>query len=123
MKKQMEKHIVLLSIMMAIVIIISVIFIMKWPVIFQRGNPIPYLISIVQLNDNKTYMLVEDNPMVFITKRDNYEELLAYIEESNEVAYDEQMGSGYIFRSDEKVITITSEIYWRNYYVWTMSIK
>jgi len=98
--------------------------ILNWSVIFQKGNPIPFVRSILQLNSNQTYIQVQDdNPIIYITKRDNYDQLHKYIEDNYDVSFDEQMGSSYIFSSDEKVITATSEIYWKFYIAWTMSIK
>jgi len=121
---KVKKHNIILSIIIAIFIIMAITLIINWSVIFQKGNPIPYLKSILQLNANQTYIQVQDdNPIIFITKRDNYDELHKYIEDYYDVSFDEQMGSGYIFSSDEKVITVTSEIYWKFYIAWTMRIK
>ncbi|MHB8127385.1 MAG: hypothetical protein ACYDEX_00100 [Mobilitalea sp.] len=119
-----KNHNIIRSIIIAIFIIVAIALILNWSVIFQKGNPIPYLKSISQLNANQTYIQVQDDDsIIFVTKRDNYDELHEYIEDSYDVSFDEQLGSGYIFSSDEKVITVTSEIYWKYYIVWTMRIK
>lgn len=121
---RVKKHNIARSIIIVIFIIIAITFILNWSVIFQKGNPIPYFKSILQLNANQTFIPVQDdNAIRFITKRDNYDELHKYIEDNNDVSFDEQMGSGYIFSSDDKVITVTSEVYWKFYKVWTVSIK
>lgn len=121
---KIKKHNFIHSIIITIVIIIVITLVLNWSVIFQKGNPIPYLNSILHLNNNQTYIQVQDdNPIIFITKRHNYDELHKYIEDNYDVSFDEQMGSGYIFRSDKKVVISTSEVYWKYYVVWTMSIK
>jgi len=113
MSKLKKRNIILYTII-AIIIILAITLIINRAVIFQKGNPIPYLKSVLQLSANQTDIQVQDdNPFIFITKRGNYKELHKYIEGNYNVTFDEQMGSGYIFRSDEKVITITSEIYWK----------
>jgi hypothetical protein len=92
-------------------------------VIFQKGNPLPYIKGMLQLNNKPYVQIHEDNPIIFITKRDNYSELHKYIESYYGVSFDEQMGNGYFFRSKEKTVTVSSEIYWRYYIVWTVSIN
>ena len=121
---KVKMHNTILSIIIAIFIIIAITLIINWSVIFQEGNPIPYLKSILKLNTNQTYIQVQDdNPIIFITKKDNYDELHEYIEDKYDVSFDEQIGSGYIFSSNEKMIIVTSRIYWKNYKVWTVNIK
>jgi hypothetical protein len=121
---KIKKRNIILTTIIAIFIIMAITLIINWPVIFQKGNPIPYLKSILQLNDNQTFIQVqEDNPIIFITKRDNYNELHKYIENNYNVSLNEQVGSLYLFSSDEKLITVRSEIYWRFYIVWTMIIE
>lgn len=122
--RKINKNKIALSIFTAIFIFIVITLVFNWSVIFQKGNPTPYLKSILQLNANQTYIQVQDdNSIIFITKRDNYDELHKYIEHSYDVSFDEQMGSGYRFSSEEKVITVTSEIYWKFYRVWTISVN
>jgi hypothetical protein len=121
---KINKNKIALSIITAIFIFIVITLVLNWSVIFQKGNPTPYLTSILQLNANQTYIQVhDDNSIIFITKRDNYDEFHKYIEYRYDVSFDEQMGSGYHFSSDEKVITVTSEIYWKFYKVWTISVN
>lgn len=119
---KVKKHHPILSIMIATCCTLVVIIIINWSVIFQKGNPIPYVKSILQLNDDQTYIQVQDdNSIIFITKRADYDKLHKYIEDYYDVSFKEQMGSGYIFRSDEKAITVSSEIYWKYFVVWTVN--
>ena len=112
------------SIIISTVIIIMLILISNWPVIFQKGNPLPYFKAISQLNSNRTYIQVqEDDSIIFVTKGDNYDEFHKYVEDYYDVSFNEQMGSGYIFRSDKKVVVVSAEVYWKYFVVWTISIK
>lgn len=118
-----RKRIYFISVIIIILILIAVMFTAYRPQIFQKGNPLPYIKGMLQLN-NKTYVQIQkDTPIIFITKRDNYADLHKYIENNYNVSFDEQMGGGYFFRSEEKVVIASSEIYWRYFFVWTVSIN
>lgn len=116
------KHKLVLAII-SIFIFAAIILTINWSSIFQKGNPIPYLKSMFQLNEKQTFIQVKkENPIIFLTERDHYEDLHKYIENTYDVSFDDQMGSGYIFSSEEKEIILTSEIYWKYFKVWTMRI-
>lgn len=122
--KRSKNHNIINSIIISIAIIIVLIFVTNWTVIYQKGNPLPYFKAILQLNANKTYVQVQDDDsIIFVTKRDNYDEFHKYVEGYYDVSFNEQMGSGYIFRSHKKVVVVSSEIYWKYYVIWTISIK
>ena len=91
--------------------------------IFQCGNPIPYIEKIVTLNEDKKFAKVYNNKDVYITKKEDYEDLHKYIEDKYKVSFLEQMGSGFIFVSYNENITLTGEIYLKNYEVWQVTIK
>lgn len=90
------------------------------PVIFQRGNPIPYLIASTKLNTETPYAQVKQtgSETVYITKRGVGEELLQLFAENTGAELQEQLGGTYIFSDGESEWMIESEIYWRNYTVW-----
>jgi len=123
--KRAKNHNIINSIIISIAIIIVLILVTNWPVIYQKGNPLPYFKAILQLNANKTYVQVQqnDDSTIFVTKRNNYDEFHKYVEGNYDVSFNEQMGSGYIFRSDKKVVVVSSEVYWKYYIIWTISIK
>lgn len=91
--------------------------------IFQCGNPIPYIEKIVTLNEDKKFAKVYNDKDVYITKKEDYEDLHKYIEDKYKVSFLEQMGSGFIFVSYNENITLTGEIYLKNYEVWQVTIK
>lgn len=91
--------------------------------IFQCGNPIPYIEKMVTLNEDKKFAKVYNDKDVYITKKEDYEDLHKYIEDKYKVSFLEQMGSGFIFVSYNENITLTGEIYLKNYEVWQVTIK
>lgn len=91
--------------------------------IFQCGNPIPYIEKIVTLNEGKKFAKVYNDKDVYITKKEDYEDLHKYIEDKYKVSFLEQMGSGFIFVSYNENITLTGEIYLKNYEVWQVTRK
>lgn len=101
-----------------IIIIISFIFLLNINLIFQEGNPLPIFSGILQLNDSKTFAKIKNNPVTYITKTNNMDELFSHIEEDDKVRYREQMGSGYIFENENKIVILTSRQYTRNYQIW-----
>lgn len=123
MNKIKKRNIITYTIII-VFITIAIILISYRKVIFQKGNPIPYLKAISQLNTNQTYVHVQDNNSnIFITKRDNYDEFHKYIEDNYDVSFKEQMGNGYIFSSNEKEVLVSSELYLKFYIVWTLNDK
>lgn len=99
----------------------SAFLIFKWDAVFQRGNPIPYLAAAVRLSDNNAFVAVENMDDIYITKRGNKEALFQMIQDTYDVEFKEQVGSGYLFTDGKKNYTIGSEIYWGRFTVWTLS--
>ena len=89
--------------------------------IFQRGNPIPYVIKMFMLDDSNHYQRVFTDKDVYITKRYDFDELKKHIENTYGVTFKEQLGSGFLFNSDKRDIIVISEIYWRYYSVWEVN--
>lgn len=105
-----------------LILILILVFIFR-DSIFQYGNPIPYIEKIVTLNEDKKFAKVYDDKDVYITKKEDYEDLHKYIEDKYKVSFLEQMGSGFIFVSYNENITLTGEIYLKNYEVWKVTRK
>lgn len=105
-----------------LILILILVFIFR-DSIFQCGNPIPYIEKIVTLNEDKKFAKVYDDKDVYITKKEDYEDLHKYIEDKYKVSFLEQMGSGFIFVSYNENITLTGEIYLKNYEVWKVTRK
>lgn len=86
-------------------------------VIYQEGDPLPVIKGIVQLN-SKSYAIIKDNPLKFITKANDKSELFSFIEKENNVKFTDQMGAGYIFDGPDKNVILISKQYTRFYQVW-----
>jgi hypothetical protein len=105
-----------------IFIIIVVAFVaLRWGVIFQRGNPLPYVSQMITLNESNPYAQVFDDEDIYITKG-NTDAFIKFIEEKYEVSFIEQMGSFIFFGSDERTVNAETEVYWSRYLVWEFEI-
>lgn len=121
-KRWYKRKIISLCIVAAALTAAAVCFAVYWRVIFQRGNPLPYIAGMLKLNSQNTYAgVIDGEDIIYITKRNDYGDLHEFIEASYGVEFVEQMRSGYIFRSEHKKLILTSEIYWKYYTVWTLS--
>lgn len=110
---------------MTVVAVFIVAMIIWSPVLFQRGNPIPYLVAATKINDETPYVSVnvDDGTSVYIAKKGECPELFAYVEESCHIEFVEQAGSGYIFSNGVDSLIVSSEIYWGKYTVWQVPNK
>ncbi len=85
---------------------------LKWDAIFQRGNPIPYLKAMAQISDDNTYIEVEGKDNVYISRNGECPEMFHYYEETYDLEYVEQAGSGYLFTNGTDNFVISSEVYY-----------
>ena len=123
----------------ALLLVLALALYLWWPVIFQRGNPIPYLLAMSQLSEKRPYVEVEFDPpvgmyRVYITKRGDCPELISMIEKGSHTTFVEQAGSSLIFRTKPisgdwwfmdglDSITVSTEIYWRYFTVWQVPVR
>lgn len=117
-KEQRTKHKFLTVIAVFTVIILFLIIGSYHKVIFQRGNPIPYLIASMSISEETPYVEVGKNTGVYISKKGECPELFAFVENSKNVEFVEQSGSGYLFTNGLDNIAVSSEIYWKYFTVW-----
>ena len=103
-----------------ILLIISAVFYLKKDAIFQRGNPIPYLMAMTQISEENTYIKVFDDREIYISRRGECPELFSYFKNRINGEFVEQAGSGFLFTDGEKNYVISSEVYWGKYKVWTL---
>lgn len=78
--------------------------------LFQRGNPVPYLLAAMRIGDDTPYVEVGSHTGIYISKRGECPELLRFVEESKQVGFVEQLGSGYRFSNgaDDLVVIFGS---------------
>ncbi len=125
-KHSLSKKRIIISVVSVIttLIFVAVLFVsLNYSVIFQRGNPIPYLMAASQISNENPIASVNDNSSnsyIYITKNnaDSKQVLLEYIETKFDAEFKEQYGSAYLFESAGEKITISEEIYWRYFQVW-----
>ena len=114
-----KKSILILCAVMGILMVLFAV--LKWDVVFQRGNPLPYLVAAIKLSDENTFATVRGVEDTYITKRGDKQELFQMIQETYRVEYKDQLGSSYLFSDGEKNYMVDSEIYWGRFTVWTLS--
>ncbi len=119
-KERKTKNKLIIAIAVFTGIISLLIFSSYFNVIFQRGNPIPYLLASMSISDETPYVEVGKNSGIYISKRGECPELLEFVEESRNVEFVERFGSAYQFSNGLDNLTIFSEIYWRYFTVWTV---
>lgn len=115
-----EKKKIFITVLVALVIFAALVFYLNRDAIFQRGNPIPYLIAAVQISENKPYVAVDETRGIFISRRGECPELFDYFQEKTGLEFIEQAGSGYLFTDGIRNEVILSETYWRDYTVWVI---
>lgn len=112
-----KKYVILLMLL----ICISAIAMYK-DVIFQEGNPLPIINGMIKLYDDNTYVVIGKNPNVYLTKTDNKDDLLKFIEKEYDVKFKEQLGSGHLFEAESTRLILTSRQYTRFYQIWRLSL-
>lgn len=116
----MKKKVVVLCAVI-LVLLVSVVFLKK-DAIFQRGNPIPYLKAVFQLSETNPYVAVDELNGIYISKRGDKDALFHMIQDTYGVELKDQLGSSYLFSDGENNYTVSSEIYWGRFTVWTLPI-
>jgi hypothetical protein len=105
-----------------IILLLGVFIIFYTPVIFQEGNPWPQIRGIAQLNfGNKDVVKLDIGENKYITKSDNPEIIKSFMKEKN-YDFTEQMGSGYLFKSQTGASAVATHRYYSRYYsLWTIT--
>ncbi len=121
MKKKVSKALIL-CVVVLLILSVSIIA-SKWDAIFQRGNPIPYIAAMLKLSDNNSFEAVANMDDTYITRRGDKQKLFQMIQDTYDLEYKDQLGSGYLFSDGEKNYIVASEIYWGNFTVWTLPFE
>ena len=119
----MKKHQILILCSVTVLILFSLIITSKWDTIFQRGNPLPYLVSMCKLSDDHTYEAVSVLDGTYVTRRGKKEDLFQMIQDTYHVEWKDQIGSGYLFSDGVQNYIVGSEIYWGWFTVWTLPFE
>lgn len=121
MEKNNKKRIIIFS--LALIIIFALATQLYAPVIFQEGNPVPYLRGIWQLNySQKDIIKLNVGGDRFMTKSRNGLGVVTALMKSQDYEFVEQLGAGYFFKSKNgQRITIVHRYYSRYYSLWSFS--
>ena len=109
----------ILTALLAGAIVFALLTALYAPVIFQRGNPVPYLLAAARIGEDRPFAEVTEG--VYITRRGDGEALLRHVADMENVTFREQLGSGYVFSDGERTVYVTAQIYWSRFSVWTVS--
>ena len=90
--------------------------------IFQRGNPIPYLLAAAQLDSDTPFAEVGSGDGVYIAPRGECPALLEFVERTRHVSFVERAGSGYLFSNGVDGLVVQSEVYWGRFTVYQVPL-
>lgn len=126
MKRMVAKTVV--AVLLCIILVCGVGIYLYKDVIFQRGNPIPYVMKAIFLNEEEPYKKVFADKEIYISKgREHFakvqDSLIRLVENKYDATFVEQAGSGYIFKSEDKTIIMSTEVYLKYYNVWEVTAK
>ena len=117
--KSYKKRVIILSVTACLSLLLWV-FNFFSPVIFQRGNPIPYISAAMKIDEDSRYVQVDvdDTYDVYISVRGDKESLFYDLAYSKGMEFVEQAGSSYIFSDGKNRLIISSEVYLSCFTVW-----
>lgn len=117
--KSYKKTVIILAVIAGLSLLLWV-FNFFSPVIFQRGNPIPYISAAMKIDEDSRYVQVnvDDTYDVYISVRGDKESLFYDLAYSKGMEFVEQAGSSYIFSDGKNRLIISSEVYLSCFTVW-----
>lgn len=121
MEVQMKTRKSVLTIIGVIIVVLLLVLGLYNKTIFQRGNPIPYLLASTRIGVETPYVEVGNNSGIYISKRGHCPQFFEFIEKSEKVEFVEQGGSSYLFANGDNSLTVSSENYWKWFTVWQVS--
>ena len=116
----MKKKKLWIALLVAFVVLAASVVYLNRAVIFQRGNPIPYLTAAARISEKNPYVAVDEAKGIYISKRGECPELLEYYQEKTGMEFVEQAGSSYLFTDGSRSEVASSEVYWGRYTVWVL---
>jgi len=107
----------------ALIAVLSLVFWLYAPVIFQEGNPCPLISGIWQLNfSQKDIVKLKIDGDRHMTKSRNGQKIITEIMKNRGYEFVEQMGSGYFFKSKGGESIVAVHRYYSKYYsLWSFS--
>ncbi|MEH7098190.1 hypothetical protein [Neobacillus vireti] len=117
---------ILITIIIGFTFAFGFIILVIGPALFQEGNPVPLLISIVKLKMTDTdyvRFLNTENKSRYLSSNTGQNPLNKVKDVMNAKgwAFEEQMGSGLIFLKDEKEAIVLTRQYSKYFVIWDVS--
>ncbi|PUB05904.1 hypothetical protein [Paenisporosarcina sp. OV554] len=116
----------LLLIMLLLIILIAGLVSLRFgSALFQEGNPIPILTSILVLKlSNSDYEQfsesnIRNRYVSENTGNSGFDEIKEFMKEKG-WDFKEQMGSGLAFENDEEILVVETKQYSKNYILWNI---
>ncbi|MCR5847680.1 MAG: helix-turn-helix domain-containing protein [Lachnospiraceae bacterium] len=122
--KRLKKKLIIVSFLACFCILLFLLFGYS-SVIFQRGNPVPYLIAANKIDETHRFVKVNDGSLqnIYISKKKDQriDDFLKELEDDCvfELTFKEQLGSIYEVTDGQNITYIESEIYLGKYIVWS----
>lgn len=93
-------------------------------VIFQEGNPMPLISSIIKLEfTDAKYVRYSSAPEKYISYTKDEEGTYKVVKDfmiEKGWTFKEQMGAGLVFEKNEEIMVIETRQYTRNYFIWSI---
>ncbi|MFW0838136.1 MAG: hypothetical protein ACKKL5_04000 [Candidatus Komeilibacteria bacterium] len=114
-----KKALLLISI---IILALGVFLVFYSPIIFQEGNPWPQIKGILKLNfSNNEVVKLNIGENKYITKGNNPEIIKSFMK-GRGYDFTEQMGAGYLFKTDSGASAVATHRYYSRFYsLWTIT--
>ena len=114
---------IFLSLLMVFILLIGLLGIRFGSALSQEGNPLPILSSILdlELSDSEYERFAESETQNWYVSANSGEFRYDVITEfMNDKGWDfeEQLGSGFVFRKDDESLVIESKLYSEHYFLW-----
>jgi len=104
-----------------IILLLGVFILFYSPVIFQEGNPWSQIKGVIQLTFGRSNIVklsgLDDK---YLTKSKGGPMAVETFMKGKGYKYEDQMGSGYFYKSSNKTVVLTRHQYSRFYTIWTM---
>lgn len=115
-----------ITVILVSTLVFSVIIGVFGSALFQEGNPLPLMVSILKLKftdkDHVEFAKTEkQSRYISINKGNNHYKIVKDFMKSNGWLFKEQMGSGLIFIKDEKEAIVLTRQYSRHFVIWDIS--
>ena len=116
----MKKKKLLIGLAGMIILAAGIVFVGWDRAIFQRGNPLPYLLAMMRLDEDTPYVMVMETQehRVYLTDMDGGERMIEMVEALTDTEFVEQAGRGFFFEGNGERFTAVNEVYFGRYLVW-----